>query len=257
MTPLRTPIAILTGGNNAAHIERCCEVISAHNVQVDLIISTDKSDHDIGELTRKLTREDAPLFFSRRPWLDPEITSILEQGIPLAINIGFDYIIDKALLDFFERGMLNMHPAYLPLNKGCHHSFWGIMEQTPFGATLHWVTPELDAGDIIGKEAFYDDGFMTAEEIQLRSEALCVKLLDEYLESVLDGTAPREPQEGGTYHSKKEIVAASTLRCGDSISVDKLLDLCRATSCKGNGFYVIRNGRKVLVRTTIEVMPEQ
>jgi len=250
-------VIILTGGSTREPGGRCSEVIARSNIDVVAVIATDRCPQAIAEMTRDLLNKDAPLFYSRRPWEESEIRAVFERDVAIGINIGFDYIIDESLLAQFSLGLLNLHPSLLPLNQGCHHSFWGIREKTPLGATLHWMNEKLDQGDIIDQESFYDDGFMTAEEIQQRSESLFAILLERNLPTVLSGTAPRRKQRDGTYHSKKAIVEASTLHCGDSISVDDLLDLCRATSCKGNGFYVVRDGKRVLVRTTLEVLTEE
>ncbi|RAU21447.1 hypothetical protein CU669_13555 [Paramagnetospirillum kuznetsovii] len=47
--------------------------------------------------------------------------------------------VDPAFLGSIRWGTINTHPALPPFNRGCHHSFWGIMEVTPLGATLHWM----------------------------------------------------------------------------------------------------------------------
>jgi methionyl-tRNA formyltransferase len=189
-----------------------------------------------------------PLFPARRPWQDDQFLRFVKsRTTSLGVVCGFDYIVAKELLDHLQ--MVNCHPSALPLHRGCHHSFWGIMEKTKFGASIHWVTPELDSGPIIAQKIFEDDGVMNAATIQHKSIELCLELFDEKIIEIMEGLAPATPQTDGTYHSKAEIVEASTLHSGDTIAVDRLFDLCRATNNKNNGFIVAKkDGRRFMVR---------
>src|SRR3954469_2092541 len=65
------------------------------------------------------------------------------------IGIHFPYLIPSHILSIPKIGFLNLHPAYLPYNKGWHTPSWAILEGTPYGATLHFMAEQLDAGDII------------------------------------------------------------------------------------------------------------
>jgi methionyl-tRNA formyltransferase len=44
--------------------------------------------------------------------------------------------------------VLNLHPV-LPYNKGWNTPSWAILDNTTYGATLHFMTEALDEGDII------------------------------------------------------------------------------------------------------------
>lgn len=182
----------------------------------------------------------------RRFWGEDSEFNTLDFGNALGVNCGYDYIIPELVLSSLP--ILNIHPAVLPLNRGCHHSFWGIIDKTPLGATLHWMTKELDQGPIISQITFCDDGFVSAGDIQEKSNQLCIELLAEYIDSILEGKSISKAQSLGTYHSKKEIIAASTLSCNNKISVDYLFDLCRAVNNKKNGFIIEKDGRKFLIK---------
>ena len=183
----------------------------------------------------------------RKPWEDPRfIEALREHASPLGISCGYDYIIPRVILKEFK--ILNCHPSALPFNRGCHHSFYGIMEQTPLGATLHWIDEGIDTGPIIAQAIFSDNGFQSASEIQNRSLGLCLQLWRENLKNPLLSSDPGKPQILGTYHGKQEILEASTIQEGSSISSQELFNLCRATNNKGNGFRIKRGSRTFLVR---------
>jgi len=65
------------------------------------------------------------------------------------ICVHFPYIISKEVLDIPKERVLNLHPAYLPYNRGWHTPTWAILEGTSCGATLHCMNEEIGSGDII------------------------------------------------------------------------------------------------------------
>ena len=187
---------------------------------------------------------DVRIIYQEKPWENSIYHELLGEDV-LGINGGIRYIFPKDILD--KHRILNLHPSFLPFNKGCHHSFWGIMTKSLLGATLHWMEDDIDGGDILVRKSFKDDGLMTAEEIQKRSESLCIELLKENIADIMAGKIKAWEQVNGTYHEKGDIIDASTLKVGDKVDVDTLFDLCRATCCKDNGFIIDNHGRMVKV----------
>jgi methionyl-tRNA formyltransferase len=194
------------------------------------------------EIPNDLKTFEIELIALKRPWESSKFKNFSLMNKLLGINCGFDYIIPVHILEMIPT--LNVHPAALPFNRGCHHSFWAIMDSTNLGATLHWMTEGLDEGPIISQKIFTDDGFSTAKILQEKCNSLCLDLLCENIDLVMNGLTTSTPQGIGTYHSKKDIIKKSVLNAQDIISVNYLFDLCRATNSKGNGFFVIKNNRK-------------
>ena len=185
------------------------------------------------------------LLTSDRFWEETCYDSLYDNK-SVGVNCGFELIIPASVLE--KHAIVNLHPAALPLNRGCHHSFWGIMKKTLLGATIHWMDSGLDTGAIINQKTFNDDGVMTANDIQEKSNFLCLELLNENIEDVMRGTVSSQPQKEGTYYSKNAIIEQSTLDYVDNVSVKHLWDLCRATCNKNNGFRIKTNGKTYLIR---------
>ena len=186
-----------------------------------------------------------PFLNTKKPWENPLFAS-LEYKNSIGINCGFELLIPEQVLNKIP--FVNIHPAYLPYNKGCHHSFWSIMEKTPNGATIHWMDKDFDAGSIIDQVEFKDDGYMYAHQIQKKSNSLCIDLLEKNLEEICSGLSTSMINQDGSYHSKKQIINASTILEGQILDSNYLFDICRATYNKNNGFTIIKNGMKFLVR---------
>lgn len=160
----------------------------------------------------------------------------------------YPYLVREPLLSSARRGAVNLHPAVLPHNRGRHSAFWGIMNRTPLGATIHWMDATFDTGPIIAQATFEDDGLMTAQEVYDRQMRLCGDLFETWLPRIVDGTAPRTPQGAGTYHTAGQIRAATDLWGDDGIPAWQLLRLIRGTSYGDHGFYVTVGGVRYKVQ---------
>ena len=91
-------------------------------------------------------------------------SQISKNEINLCICAGFEFLIKKFFKSFCRR-YLNIHPSPLPLNRGCHHTFWAIYKKTNHGCTLHYMNEQLDEGRIVDKIQFNIKESDTAEII--------------------------------------------------------------------------------------------
>ncbi|MBQ5819852.1 MAG: phosphoribosylglycinamide formyltransferase [Clostridia bacterium] len=100
--------------------------------------------------------------------------ALVEAKIDLVVLAGFLTIIDEQVFNAFPYRIINVHPALIP--SFCGKGFYGLHVHEAAlekgvkvsGATVHFVTPECDAGPIILQQAvevLQDD---TPESLQLR-----------------------------------------------------------------------------------------
>ncbi len=83
--------------------------------------------------------------------LDEEL---LAHGVELLCFAGFMRILTPWLINRWTGRMLNVHPSLLPLFTGLHtHRRALEAGMRIHGCTVHFVTPELDAGPIIAQAA--------------------------------------------------------------------------------------------------------
>ncbi|GAA0832540.1 formyltransferase family protein [Cupriavidus pauculus] len=69
--------------------------------------------------------------------------------VDLLILAWWPKILPRAVIDIPRRGVVNFHPSLLPHNRGKHYNFWTIVEDSPFGVSLHLVNEGVDQGDIL------------------------------------------------------------------------------------------------------------
>ena len=93
---------------------------------------------------------DHTLFDSRRAFeeaLNDKLTAIQPQWIVLA---GFMRILTPEFVNQWQGKILNIHPSLLPRHPGLDTHRKAIEAgDTEAGASVHVVTPELDAGPVI------------------------------------------------------------------------------------------------------------
>ena len=82
---------------------------------------------------------------------------------------GFMRVLPPAFVAHFDRRLINIHPSLLPRFKGLHtHQRALDAGAAVHGATVHWVTAELDAGPVIAQAEVTVQPGDTAETLGAR-----------------------------------------------------------------------------------------
>ncbi len=76
--------------------------------------------------------------------------AIEARGAELVVLAGYMRILDAQFVQHFATRMLNIHPSLLPQHKGLHTHRRVLEAGDPIhGASVHYVTPELDGGPCV------------------------------------------------------------------------------------------------------------
>jgi phosphoribosylglycinamide formyltransferase 1 len=96
-----------------------------------------------------------PKRFSTREKLEAEIIRNLDKkGIKLIVLAGFMRILSDGFVRKYRNRVINIHPALLPSFKGAHAIRDALRCGVKLtGATVHFVTEDVDGGPIILQEA--------------------------------------------------------------------------------------------------------
>jgi phosphoribosylglycinamide formyltransferase 1 len=89
--------------------------------------------------------------FATREAFDAALAQAIDAHAPdLVVLAGFMRILGPACVRRYEGRMLNIHPSLLPMFPGLH-THWRAIEAgcKLAGATVHFVTSELDHGPIV------------------------------------------------------------------------------------------------------------
>lgn len=89
--------------------------------------------------------------FAGRDAFEEALHAELEaNGIELVALAGFMRVLSPAFTAMWQGRILNIHPSLLPAYKGLHTHERALADgATRHGCTVHFVSAELDAGEII------------------------------------------------------------------------------------------------------------
>jgi methionyl-tRNA formyltransferase len=166
----------------------------------------------------------------------------------IAVSVLFRNILRKPFLDIFPRGCLNLHPAYLPYNRGNYPNVWSIVEKTPAGVTLHYMDEGLDTGDIVAQEKVVVEMTDTGATLYGKLELAALHLFQRTWPSIESGKAPRKSQgaEPGTSHRRTDVRAIDEIDLTQTYRAEDLINILRArTFPPYGGAYFRHNGKKV------------
>jgi methionyl-tRNA formyltransferase len=131
----------------------------------------------------------------------------------LLVSAFFNQRLHAPSLALPTRGCLNIHPSLLPEAKGVDPVFQTLLHGVPaLGVTVHYMTPELDAGRIVAQRSI--EG--RAGSSVFATTALLFREGAELLAAAIDPIAvgaPGSPQSGaGSYQSWPTRQELRTLR---------------------------------------------
>lgn len=106
-----------------------------------------------------------------------------------------------------------MHISYLPWNRGANPNFWSFIDDTPKGVTIHYLTEELDKGDILfQKQMFFDVTKETFASTYEKLHETIIQLLMDNWNDLSEGNIVGKKQQGkGSYHSIADFRRVSEL----------------------------------------------
>jgi methionyl-tRNA formyltransferase len=159
---------------------------------------------------------------------DAEALRFLAECAPdLLISAFFNQRLHAAALALPKRGCINIHPSLLPAAKGVDPVFQSLLHGTPpLGVTVHFMSPELDAGPIVAQRAVEEHpqaSVFTATALLFREGA---ELLTTVIEGIAHGAAGTAPNGAGSYQSWPTRQELSALRARGR-SLLRFADLAR------------------------------
>jgi methionyl-tRNA formyltransferase len=185
-----------------------------------------------------------------------------ERGLAILNNLNLDYIfgihfpyiIPSNVLSIPKVGFLNLHPAFLPFNKGWHTPSWAILENTPYGASLHFMAAELDAGDIILQKQIEISETDTADSLYQRVLRLEEEIFKESLPALISLNPARIKQTTeGTLHIKSQLKEQQRIDLNKMYTGKELIDKLRActTNQIEEAVFFEKEGNKYFVQIRI------
>lgn len=223
-----------------------------NNYLEDLLFVATISDN---EILRMAQRAGVPCCIAYSS--DELFNYIKKSGVipDIGVLAWWPNIIKSPLLELPTSGFINFHPSYLPYNRGKHYNFWAIVEEAPFGVTLHFIDNTIDSGDIAFQKAIHYDWTDTGETLYKKAQSEIIRLFFEKYPLIRTLGIPRIKQDlsKGTFHAAKELDAASRIELDRKYTARHLLNLIRARTFKGYpACFFEEQGEKFEIRVKIK-----
>jgi methionyl-tRNA formyltransferase len=199
------------------------------------------------------------IFYSDSLYESQTLSALQSLDLDLIILAWWPYIIKDNLIRIPRRGCLNFHPSYLPYNRGKHYNFWAIVEEAPFGVSLHWVSEGIDDGDIAFQSRVETSWEDTGETLYHKAQREIIRLFKEKFSEITDGLIPRIPQDlsKGSFHLSKDLDEASKIDLDASYAARLLLNVLRARTFPPHpAAWFIDGGERYEVRVEIRKVPQ-
>lgn len=152
--PAKLPIVVLISGGGT-NLQSIIDAVSNNDLPVEIraVISNRPDAYGLQRAARAgipgevLYHKDFP----DRESYDRALTALIDRYSPgLVVLAGFMRILSDDFVRHYEGRMINIHPSLLPKYRGLHtHKRCLEAGDAEHGATVHFVTPELDAGPVI------------------------------------------------------------------------------------------------------------
>jgi phosphoribosylglycinamide formyltransferase 1 len=147
------------------------------------------------------------IFSTRREFDQALFARVAESGAKVIVLAGFMRILDADVVEQWRGRIVNIHPSLLPKYRGRHtHRRAIAARDAEHGASMHFVTAELDGGPVIAQARIpihpHDGEETLAARLLEQEHRLIVACVDaiargrvELRNGVVhcDGTALREP----------------------------------------------------------------
>ena len=178
---------------------RALEALLAREEPVVAVVThpDDPGEGDWFESVAEIARvHRLPLFTPPSPNL-PAIVGTLRAAAPdVILSVWYRQLLGPDLLALPRIAALNLHGSLLPAYRGRAPVNWVLVNgERRTGVTLHHMTAEADAGDIVAQQVVDIEPDDTAFTLYKQVVKVGVELLLEAYPAVLTGTARRVPQD--------------------------------------------------------------
>lgn len=139
---------------------------------------------------------DIPVYQPEKLAKSQELKDIIALKPDLIVTAAYGQLLPNELLEAPQLGCINVHASLLPELRGGAPIHYAILQgKAETGITIMYMAEKLDAGDIISQKAVPIDEQDNTGTLHDKLSKTGAELLSETIPALLEGTAPRTPQQ--------------------------------------------------------------
>ena len=187
---MKNLVVLVSGsGSNLQRIIDAIEQGEIPNAKVNFVVA----DRDCYALQRAENAGIKNILIKRGRAFCENLAKEIPENTDLIVLAGFLSIISKEFCESFPGKIINIHPALLPKFGG--KGMWGnhvhkaVLEakEKESGATVHFVTPGIDEGEIILQKSFEISESETGESLAKKIHEVEYEIFPQAINQVLEG----------------------------------------------------------------------
>lgn len=246
-------IGLCASGKNGYDMVKFA-INAGHPIKWVTTCDRDKSDYE-GKIASLCKKNGVPCMRKVNANDEKFVAKIKHDKIDIIFLLWWPSIIKMEAIRAARIGWVNLHTSLLPYNRGMHPYYWAIIDDTPYGATLHFIDEGIDTGPILFQQIIPIETTDTGETLYKKLVPASIELFKKYYGTIVRGEFKPKPQSNklATFHLAKDIEPHSQIDLDKKYKARDLINILRARSfSNGPSAYFINNGRKYYVRVSIE-----
>ena len=185
--------AVILISGNGSNLQSLIDNAKKIDLEICLVISNKEDAFGLKRAERAniSTNFVDPNRFESREDFDKQLIAIIDElDIGLIILAGYMRILSSDFINHFAGKILNIHPSLLPKFPGLNTHRKAIDAKEKYhGATVHFVTEELDGGPIINQEIVeidpIDTEYSLAQKVLEKEHILYPRVIHWYTQNRL------------------------------------------------------------------------
>lgn len=167
------------------------------NFEIEAVITKPKPAHHRGSFPVLNVCQQNNLK-THYPTSKKQITELFQSTTfhsQVGIVIDYGFIIEKSVIESFEKGIINSHFSLLPEWRGADPISFAILSgQKKTGVSLMLIDEHMDTGDLLAQKELLIDQKETTESLTSKLIQLSSELLTKNVSKYLSGEITEHPQ---------------------------------------------------------------
>ncbi|WP_068595188.1 phosphoribosylglycinamide formyltransferase [Vaginella massiliensis] len=183
---MKIAVFVSGGGTNLQNIIDAVESGYLSNVEISMVMT----DRDCFAIERSLDKNIRTYVLDRKTFSEDAAHNLEGEDIDLIVLAGFLSILKPEFTQNWQNKIINIHPSLLPKfgGKGMYgskvHEAVLASGDKISGATVHYVTAEVDEGDIIVQGTFEVEDEDQVSDLQRKVAEVEKKILVEAIKQI-------------------------------------------------------------------------
>ncbi len=183
---LKIAVLVSGSGTNLQCLIDAIESKKLNSVSIEFVIA----DRNCFALERASLKNITTKLLKRNTSLSSKINALLNKKVDLIVMAGFLSILSDEFTLLWDKKIINIHPSLLPKFGGIgmygENVHKAVLEanETQSGATVHFVTHEIDEGEIIAQKSFPVSTADTVKDLQNKVREIEHQILIEAIQKI-------------------------------------------------------------------------